>query len=89
MPGNEDEYKRVLEEIDKLQSIVPSILSSIFEKPDWKSVWEQIKIVSASFKGVKFLSHEEHEQAWERFQNIVNNVKQSQDEESLDQCRDA
>jgi len=78
--AGEDEYKKVLEEIDELESMIPDgIFSS--EKPDWKSIWGQIRVVGASFKGVKFPTHDEHQEAWEHFQRIVAHVKESQAEE--------
>jgi len=52
----DNEYEKVLKRIDKLQSMVPDSLFS-FENPNWKSIWEQIRIVGASFKGVKFPTH--------------------------------
>jgi DNA repair exonuclease SbcCD ATPase subunit len=80
MMAGEDEYKKVLEEIGKLESMIPDgIFSS--EKPDWKSVWGQIRVVGASFKAVKFPTHDEHQEAWEHFQRIVAHVKESQAEE--------
>lgn len=73
-------YQSVLEEIQKLESMMPSGFFSS-SKPDWKAVWSQIRITGSSFKGVKFPTHEEHQQAWDRFQSLVNNVKQAQEEE--------
>jgi len=78
--SGEDEYKRVLEEIDELKSMMPSGFLS-FDKPDWKSIWGQIRVVGASFKGVKFPTRDEHQKAWDNFQSIVSSVKEAQAEE--------
>lgn len=75
-----EEYNRVLQEIDELKSMIPGDFLS-FEKPDWKSIWCQIRIVGASFKEVKFPTRDEHQKAWDRFQSIVSSVKEAQAEE--------
>jgi chromosome segregation ATPase len=80
MMAGEDECKKVLEEIDELESMIPDGMFSS-EKSDWKSIWGQIRVVGASFKGVKFPTHDEHQEAWEHFQRIVAHVKESQAEE--------
>jgi len=78
--ANSEEYNKVLEEIDELESMMPDHFLS-FGKPDWKSIWEQIRVVGASFKGVKFPTRDEHQQAWDRFQGMVSKVKEAQEEE--------
>lgn len=78
--AGEDEYKKVLEEIDELKSMTPGGFLS-FEKPDWKSIWGQIRVVGASFKGVKFPTRDGHQEAWNRFQRLVAEVKEAQAEE--------
>lgn len=73
-------YNNVKQKISKLESMVSGGLFST-NKPNWKSIWQQIKIVGSSFKGVKFPSKEEHQQSWDEFQGIVNEVKRRQKEE--------
>jgi len=38
-------------------------------------------VVGDSFKGAKFPTHEEHQQAWDKFQSLVSDVKRTQEEE--------
>ena len=80
MVAGEDEYKKVLEEIDELKSMIPDGFLS-FEKPDWKSIWDKIRVVGGSFKGAKFPTRDEHQEAWDRFQSLVAEVKEAQEEE--------
>lgn len=74
------EYRKVNKGIDKLKSMMPG---GFFPtgKPDWKTIWEQIRIVGTSFKGARYPTREEHQQAWDKFQNLVNKVKCIQGEE--------
>lgn len=58
--------------------MLPGILD--FGKPDWKAIWQQIRITGQSFKGVRFPSKEEHEAAWNKFQRLVDKVKAQQAE---------
>lgn len=44
----------------------------------WKSIWEQIRRIGAGFKETRYPSHEEHQAAWDRFQTIVSDVKETQ-----------
>ncbi|OGO19392.1 MAG: hypothetical protein A2144_07925 [Chloroflexi bacterium RBG_16_50_9] len=78
--AGEEEYNKVLQEIDELKSMMTSD-SLPFDKPDWKSIWGQIRVASTSFKGVKFPTRDEHQKAWDNFQNIVSSVKEAQVEE--------
>jgi len=47
----------------------------------WKELWSEIKEIGANFKGVRYPSKEERNEAWERFQGIIDSVKEAQDEE--------
>jgi len=71
------DYRDVLRNISKLESMVPGIID--FGKPNWKATWNQIRITGKSFKGVRFPKKEEHEAAWEKFQDIVSSVKSHQE----------
>lgn len=73
------DYREVNRNISKLESMIPGIFS--FGKPDWKAIWNQIKITGKSFKGSRFPSKEEHQSAWDRFQKLVSKVKAKQAEE--------
>ena len=72
------DYREVNRNISKLESMVPGIFD--FGKPDWKAIWNQIRVTGQSFKGVRFPSKEEHESAWNRFQCLVTKVKEKQAE---------
>jgi len=47
----------------------------------WRQIWDEIKAISAAFKGVRFPTRQEHQEAWEQFQSAVQNVKERQSEE--------
>jgi len=73
------DYQEVTRNISKLKSMVPGILD--FSTPDWKLIWNQIRITGQSFKGSRFPSKQEHEDAWNRFQELVTVVKERQSKE--------
>jgi len=77
-----NDYQEVNKNISKLESMVPGIFD--FGKPDWKAIWNQIKITGQSFDGSRFPSKEEHEDAWKKFQHLVNEVKTKQAENQKD-----
>lgn len=80
MMANEHDYRKVVEEIDELKSMVPGGLFAS-GKPDWRRIWDQVRTVGASFKGVRFPTRDEHQEAWNRFQSLVNTIKEAQAEE--------
>ncbi|HSY48430.1 MAG TPA: hypothetical protein VLC46_06445 [Thermoanaerobaculia bacterium] len=49
-------------------------------KAKWRDAWPQVKSISEGFRGVKYPSREDRQKAWERFQSLVSDVKQGQDE---------
>lgn len=49
--------------------------------PNFKDLWNQIRLIGASFKGVRYPSHDEHQNAWEHFQRLINDVKALQEKE--------
>lgn len=77
-----NDHREVNRNISELESMVPGIFD--FGKPDWKALWNQIRITGQSFKGSRFPSKEEHESAWNRFQHIVSEVKAKQAENQKD-----
>ena len=58
--------------------MVPGIFD--FGELDWKAIWNQIRVTGKSFKGSRFPSKEEHESAWNKFQHLVDKVKDKQAE---------
>jgi hypothetical protein len=74
------DFRSVNQEIDKLESMIPGGFFSS-NKPDWKSIWSQIRVVGSSFKGAKYPSREEHQQAWDKYQKLINEVKRIQGDE--------
>lgn len=47
----------------------------------WKEVWDEIKYIGSSFKHVRYPTKEEKNAAWEKFQGIVESVKDAQADE--------
>jgi hypothetical protein len=45
---------------------------------EWREVWTDIKATGAAFKQVKFPDRTDREQAWQRFQAAIDNVKTEQ-----------
>jgi len=75
-----NDYNDLKTEISNLESMISKGFFST-HKPNWKSIWKQIKMIGSNFKGMKFPTKEEHQQSWSKFQSIVNEVKCCQKEE--------
>lgn len=73
------DYEKILAEIDRLDSMIPG---GWLGEGDWNfgALWSQIKKTSAAFKGARFPTSSEHEQAWSRFQALIEKVKKKQNE---------
>lgn len=71
-------YNRVIREIKRLESMIPSGFMGIGDKWDFKEIWSQIKATQAAFKGSRFPTQEEHQAAWENFQSLVSKVKEKE-----------
>lgn len=73
------DYQEVDANIKQLANLIPS---GMFSSDDWdfKTIWTQIKETGNSFKGCRYPSKEEHEAAWNRFQSLVDQVKDKQSE---------
>lgn len=61
--------------IDQLQAQTRQLDAN---RADWKGLWGRIKDASAAFKQVRYPSRDEQQRAWERFQGIVQEVKERQ-----------
>lgn len=44
----------------------------------WKPIWDSIRAIGSSFKGTRYPSLAEKDQAWQRFQKLVEKVKATQ-----------
>lgn len=47
----------------------------------WREIWDEIKAISAAFRGVRYPNRQEHQESWDRFQSAVQHVKEKQAEE--------
>ncbi len=74
------DFTRVIQEIKKLESLIPSGFLGIGDNWDFKELWSQIKSTQEAFNVSCFPSQEEHQAAWQDFQNLVNVVKEKQAE---------
>ena len=83
-------HEEVLQHIDRLEAMIPR---GLFAGDNWdfKGIWRQIRETGAAFKGVRFPTKDEHEQAWSRFQALVQEVRGKQNERrsKFDQRREA
>jgi hypothetical protein len=76
------DHEEVNRNIARLESMIPRFLD--LGKTDWKAIWSQIKLTSDSFKGARFPTREEHQNAWENFQLLISNVKAQQEKSQKD-----
>lgn len=83
-------YEEVQRNISRLEAMIPAGLLAA-DNWDFKAIWRQIRETSASFKGVRFPTKAQHEEAWSRFQTLVQKVKDKQQERraKFDQRREA
>ena len=73
------DYRNTLQEVEKLRSLIPS---GFLGGGEWnfKEIWGQIKTTQTSFNSTRFPTREEHQKAWQDFQNLVSTVKEKQAE---------
>lgn len=64
--------------LDELETTVDSITPL---QTKWKPVWDQIRAIAASFKGSRYPSRQEREEAWTRFQSLIGRVREVQAKE--------
>lgn len=69
------EYENLDKKIDQLESQFNSPWSG---KRDWKALWSTIKEISSDFRGVSYGTRDERNAARDRFQSIVQSIKESQ-----------
>ena len=71
------DYREVLQEIEKLNRMIPSgFMSGI--KWDFEIIWDQIKATQKAFNGSRFPTREERQKSWEAFHNLIAKVKKQQ-----------
>jgi hypothetical protein len=64
--------------LDELETTVDSVTPL---QTKWKPVWDQIRAIAASFKGSRYPSRQEREEAWTRFQSLIGRVREVQTKE--------
>src|SRR2546426_1032503 len=72
------ESENLDKKIDQLEGQFGSPLSG---KRDWKAHWSTIKEISSDFRGVRYRTLDERNAARNRFQSIVQSIKESQAKE--------
>jgi hypothetical protein len=79
------ESSRSMEDFERLESKIGDLASqfdsSWSARRDWKGLWALIKSISADFKATRYPTREGREQAWKRFQAIVERIKAEQAKE--------
>lgn len=70
-------------ELDSLIDDLESALSDIVPlKTQWRPIWDLIRQIGSSFKGIRYPTPHTREQNWARFQALVQRVKEVQAEEN-------
>lgn len=62
----------------KIESLNKAIHPFLASRLDWKAIWIQIRDIGASFKGARYPSKENKDNAWARFQSLVQEVRAKQ-----------
>ena len=69
---------------DKIESLLDSLENLLYEaekgQAKWKEVWYKIKNIGKEFKVSSFPTRQERQNAWDRFQSIIAEVKERQEE---------
>jgi hypothetical protein len=61
-----------------LDDLERSVIGLVPLRTRWKPIWEQIRLIGASFKGIRYPTPEERQQAWLRFQSLIQQVREAQ-----------
>lgn len=64
---------------DAINGLCRQIPGDPGERADWKSIWAEIRAISAGFSSVRFPDHKDRDKAWDRFQSAVERVKRAQE----------
>lgn len=66
-------------ELDQLISLLENEVSGVDPlHAHWKPIWDSIRVIGSSFKGTRYPTRAEKDQAWQRFQGLVERVKAAQ-----------
>jgi len=76
------DYSQLDDLISKLQQAVEA---EDPQKGYWKELWGLVRTVGEGFKGVRYPTRQEREEAWDRFQGIVKQAKARSEECRLEQ----
>lgn len=68
--------------INKIDSLESNVDDAEPFKTKWSDIWNDVKKTGASFKQTRFGSAAQREEAWGRFQTIVEHIKEIQSDEN-------
>ncbi|MFA5010047.1 MAG: hypothetical protein WC553_02340 [Patescibacteria group bacterium] len=70
-------------DLDGLIDDLDSTMNSLFadSRKNWRSIWDKIREIGASFKGIRYPTPEDRIRAWDRFQSLVEQIKNAQDDD--------
>ena len=61
--------------VDSLEALVSEVEGG---SGKWKDIWVEVRSIGKAFKGSRFPSSQDRQQAWGRFQSVVGHVKECQ-----------
>src|SRR5581483_2751561 len=68
-------------EIQKLLNSIENLSRAVqANKGNWRDVWDEIKNTGQAFKESRFPSPAERQEAWNRFQSLIDKVKECQEQ---------
>lgn len=68
--------------INKIDSLESDVDDAEPFKTKWSDIWNDVKKIGAGFKQTRFNNPAEREQAWGRFQTIIERIKEIQSDEN-------
>lgn len=63
----------------QIDDLADEVSSAGEGKTNWKALWASIKAIGRSFKEVRFSTRDARQEAWDRFQSIVDTLKRKQE----------
>ena len=70
-------HSKLVEHIDQLRDLFAHAQS---QNKDWNKVWAQVRLVASTFRQVRYPSQEERTNAWNKFQQLVSEIKAQNEE---------